>query len=151
MGCKPMLYFKRDSKMYGCFSNFYACVVVYKGELYLNSEAAWQAQKCPSRSREFINLNGSNAKRLGRQVSLRKDWEEIKYSEMVEVLTCKFSQNRDLLNILLSTGNEVIVEDTTGWHDNLWGQCSCEKCKGIKGQNLLGKALMEVREKLRAT
>lgn len=55
------------------------------------------------------------------------------------------SQNVQLLNWLMLTGEEQLLENTTGWHDNTWGDCSCPKCKNITGQNLLGKALMEVR------
>ena len=64
---------------------------------------------------------------------------------MVDVLIAKFSQNVQLLNWLMLTGEEQLLENTTGWHDNTWGDCSCPKCKNITGQNLLGKALMEVR------
>lgn len=32
------------------------------------------------------------------------------------------------------------------WHDNEWGQCLCEKCVEVKGRNLLGRLLMELRE-----
>jgi len=31
------------------------------------------------------------------------------------------------------------------WHDCYWGNCSCEKCKNIEGQNVLGRLLMKVR------
>ena len=146
-----MVYFSKRDGVYGCFSNFYNCLIQYKGEVYNNSEAAWQAQKCPPRCKEFRNKTGSQAKRLGRSVPLRDDWEKVKYSEMVAVLTCKFQQNPELLKLLLSTGNEVLVEDTTGWHDNIWGRCSCSDCMGTGkvGKNLLGKALMEVRDLLR--
>jgi hypothetical protein len=34
------------------------------------------------------------------------------------------------------------------WHDNTWGNCLCDKCKGIEGKNLLGNILMQVREEL---
>jgi predicted NAD-dependent protein-ADP-ribosyltransferase YbiA (DUF1768 family) len=61
---------------------------------------------------------------------------------------CKFSQHPELQNILLETGDTYIEENTTGWHDNIWGNCHCPKCQKIKGQNLLGKALMDVREVL---
>ena len=68
---------------------------------------------------------------------------------MVAVCYAKFSQNEDIKQVLLSTGNTEIVENTTGWHDNIWGNCECEICKEKPGKNLLEKALMEVREQLR--
>ena len=68
---------------------------------------------------------------------------------MVDVCYAKFTQNEDLKDILLSTGNEELCENTTGWHDNIWGNCECPKCKDIIGKNLLGKALMEVRDRIK--
>ena len=66
---------------------------------------------------------------------------------MIDVLYAKFSNNPTLKDTLLSTGESTLVEDTTGWHDNYWGICTCPKCYGI-GLNKLDKALMEVRDKL---
>ena len=140
--------FKKTDKKYGCFSNFYPCTVEFNGIKYKNSEAAWQAQKTLDETKrlEFANMTPSYAKKEGRRVKLRKDWELVKYNLMVEVLKAKFSQNPELKEILMSTGDEFIIEDTTGWHDNIWGSCSCPRCDGITGQNLLGKALMQVRD-----
>ena len=42
------------------------------------------------------------------------------------------------------TGLEEIVEGNY-WHDNYWGNCTCDKCKNIEGQNKLGKILMKIR------
>lgn len=133
---------------YGELSNFSPCTIVYKGKTYLNAEAAWQAQKCPSRSDEFTELCGDEAAELSKLVTKRADWEQIKYHELISVLTCKFSQNVELIGLLKGTTDEEIVNDTTGWHDNVWGFCSCVKCKGKEHKNLLGKALMEVRDRL---
>ena len=148
-----MIRFTKYDELYGCFSNFYMCNVTYDGVTYTNSEAAWQAQKVENEDdrREFANLNPSKAKSLGRRVRLRSDWEDVKYELMKKVLYCKFSQHPELQSILLGTGDTYIEENTTGWHDNIWGNCNCDRCKHIKGQNLLGKALMEVREAIKLT
>lgn len=142
--------FSKTSKKYGCFSNFYPCNVTFDGLTFKNSEAAWQAQKTLSESqrRDFTTLNPSEAKKKGRRVTLRKDWEDVKYQLMVDVCKAKFSQNPELKRILLSTGDEELIENTTGWHDNIWGNCDCDRCKNIVGKNLLGKALMRVREEI---
>ena len=143
--------FTKTNTRYGCFSNFYPCKVEYDGLVYGNSEAAWQAQKTldMEQREKFCGYTASGSKKMGRKVSLRPDWEEIKYKLMVDVCYAKFSQNTELGRILLSTGNEEIIENTTGWHDNIWGNCECPKCINKTGQNLLGKALMEVRNALR--
>ena len=132
---------------YGCFSNFYNTDVEFSGVHYTSAEAAFQAQKCADDSikSEFSSLTPSEAKRKGRHVPLRHNWEEDKYTIMVGVLICKFG-NPELRMILLSTGDEELVEDTTSWHDNIWGNCDCPRCRNIPGQNLLGKALMQVRD-----
>lgn len=142
--------FSKTDKRYGCFSNFYPCKVEFDGIVYQNSEAAWQAQKTLAKHKrmEFAQMTSSNAKRAGRLVTLREDWEKVKYDLMVAVLKAKFTQNEELGEVLKSTGDATIVENTTGWHDNLWGSCSCPRCDGITGQNLLGKALMQVRGEL---
>lgn len=131
-------------------SNFYPCNVEFDGVVYKSSEAAWQAQKTLDleQRKKFCNCSASEAKKLGRRVKLRSDWEDIKYKLMVDVCYAKFSQNKELEDKLKSTGTELLIENTTGWHDNIWGNCECSKCTNKIGKNLLGKALMLVRFKL---
>lgn len=146
-----MIKFSKRNEKYGCFSNFHPCQVEYDGLVYPNSECAWQSLKTLDKNirSRFTTYSPQGAKKIGRRVDLRSDWEDVKYQLMVEVLYAKFSQNSDLGKILLTTGDELLVENTTGWHDNIWGNCECDRCKDKEGLNLLGKALMEVREKLR--
>lgn len=143
--------FSKTNTKYGCFSNFFPCTVTFDGLTYQSSEAAWQAQKTldiEQRTR-FCNYTASGSKKMGRKVNLRTDWENIKYQMMIDVCYAKFTQNPEIGNILLSTGNEELIENTTGWHDNIWGNCECPRCINKVGQNLLGKALMRVREMMR--
>lgn len=145
-GEQNMIKFTKEGK-YGCFSNFYLSPLQFDGIAYTCAEAAFQAQKCANKNDRvyFSKLSPSDAKRRGRRIELRRDWEDVKYMAMVGILVCKF-ENKDLRDILLSTGEAELVENTTGWHDNIWGNCDCSKCTNIKGQNLLGKALMQVRD-----
>ncbi|MEG2254956.1 MAG: NADAR family protein, partial [Vagococcus sp.] len=96
----------------------------------------------------FSNLQPNDAKKLGRKIELREDWESIKFGVMREVIRCKFNQNPDLVKKLIGTGNEELIEGNT-WHDNTYGNCSCEKCKNIVGKNVLGKILMEERTRFK--
>ena len=94
-------------------------------------------------------MSAREAKKAGRTVKLRPDWEEVKLDVMHEACLAKFSQHEYLKEALLSTGDEEIIENTTAWHDNIWGNCDCPRCSNKVGQNLLGKTLMRVREELR--
>ena len=84
----------------------------------------------------------SAANKLGRQIQLRSDWEQVKEDVMYEVCRAKFMQNPDLKARLLSTGTVQLVEGNN-WNDREWGVCNGE------GKNKLGKILMRIREELR--
>ena len=133
---------------YYFLSNFYSAPVTYDGITYQNNEAAFHSAKILSGREQFANLDPSSAKKLGRSVKLREDWEEVKDDIMYEICKSKFSQNLNLGKKLLATGDEYLEEGTTGWHDNYWGNCECDKCKNIEGKNTLGKILMRIREEL---
>lgn len=126
---------------YYFLSNFYPAPVTCFGYTFQNNEAAFQAAKCPARMQEFCGLNPSEAKRLGRRVYLRTDWEDIKDDVMYEVCKAKFSQNSSLAVLLLMTGNAELIEGNT-WGDRVWGMCD-----GV-GENRLGKILMKIRDEL---
>ena len=130
---------------YYFLSNFYEAPVTYNGITYKNNEAAFQAQKvAPSKEAmlEFKDLNPTEAKKLGRKVSLRPDWENVKVGVMEDLVYAKFSQNTDLQEKLIDTGDEYLEEGNT-WGDRVWGAVN-----GV-GANLLGQILMEVREELK--
>lgn len=124
---------------YAFLSNFYPASVFYDGRWYKCNEAAFQAQKCPERAGEFIMLDGAAAKKLGRSVPLRKDWNAVKDEIMLGICISKFSNHPELLTALRGTGDDELVEGNT-WHDTYWGVCN-----GV-GENHLGKILMKVRE-----
>lgn len=126
---------------YYFLSNFYNAQVTYNGITYLNNEAAFQAQKTFSDRECFANLDPSSAKKLGRRVQLRSDWEEVKFDEMYNIVKSKFTQNDDLREKLIATGNEHLEEGNT-WGDKIWGTVN------EIGENNLGKILMKVRSEL---
>lgn len=129
-------YFKNENYF---MSNFFEATVSYRGKVYRNAEAAYQAQKDPARAGEFIMLKGNDAKALGSKVTLRQDWEEIKVQVMYEVVEAKFTQNRNLMQKLIQTGNAELVHGNIH-RDTFWG------IYGGKGENMLGKILMEIRD-----
>lgn len=131
---------------YSFLSNFYEAPIEYRGLYYLNNEAAFQAQKCVTEEekRQFTQLPAGKAKRRGRQVQLREDWEEVKVSFMEEIVRAKFSQHPELAERLLATGKRKLLEGNT-WHDTFWGV----DIQNGKGENHLGEILMKIREELK--
>ena len=131
---------------YAFLSNFWEVPVTYKGLTYGSNEAAFQAQKCMTDEEKttFTLLRPSDSKKKGRRVQLRPDWEAVKVGIMEEIVRAKFTQNEDLKQMLLDTGDAVLEEGNT-WHDICWGV----DAKTGEGQNHLGRILMKVREELR--
>ena len=128
---------------YYFLSNFSDSPMEYDGISYQNAEAAFQAQKCVNAADRlaFSKLNSSEAKKLGRRVSLRPDWEDIKVGVMRDIVRAKFSQNPELEEKLLATSGEYLEEGNT-WGDRVWGTVNGS------GANLLGQILMELRGNL---
>lgn len=126
---------------YYFLSNMFPHLITFNGITYRCVESAFQAQKEPSRAKEFQFLNGFEARRLGRKVNLRPDWESIKLSLMKSLLEIKFS-DKTLKKQLQSTGSEKLMEGNT-WGDTYWGVTP----QGL-GLNHLGELLMEIRKSL---
>lgn len=132
---------------YAFLSNYYHHTITYKGITYTNNEAAFQAQKCINEEDKlkFSSLEPNEAKRLGRKVKLRSDWEEVKFQIMYEICCEKFKDPK-MEKLLLDTGDSILVEGNT-WHDNIWGYCTCDRCRSsnIIGYNNLGQILSLIR------
>lgn len=126
--------------IYYFLSNFYEAPVEYKGLTYCNSEAAYQAQKAENEliRYDFTILPAGKAKRLGRAIAVRSDWDDIKEQEMFDIVLAKFTQNKELQDALVATGDAILEESNT-WGDKFWGTVN-----GV-GENHLGKILMDVR------
>lgn len=131
---------------YYFLSNFFPAEVTYSRLTYQNNEAAFQAQKTYSKEEriEFTTLEPRDAKRRGRRVRLRRDWEQVKDRIMEEIVRAKFSQNEELKEQLLATGDAQLVEGNR-WNDRYWG---VDIRSGV-GENHLGKILMKVRSELK--
>ena len=82
-------------------------------------------------------------RKLGRKVTLQAGWDSMRVAVMRELLRTKFSDNV-LRALLLETGHADLVEGNS-WQDVFWGVC-----RG-KGENWLGRLLMEVRREVSRT
>jgi ribA/ribD-fused uncharacterized protein len=129
---------------YAFLSNFSPSPIVLDRITYPTVEHAFQAAKADNRlERERMASlpTPGAAKRAGRKVTLRPDWERVKVAVMEDLVRRKFA-DRDLAARLLATGDEQLVEGNT-WNDRFWGVCRGE------GRNELGKILMRVRAELK--
>ena len=134
---------------YGCFSNFSRHGFELDGLYWMTSEHYFQAQKFPNTPHlEEIRLakTPKQAAIMGRdrRLPLRPDWEQVKDDVMRSAVLRKFQTHADIREILVSTGDEELVENAPG--DYYWG-CG----KDGTGRNMLGIILMEVREIIRSS
>ena len=132
---------------YRFLSNFFMTDVEFEGVIYPSSEHAYMAAKTTDPAlRNSIRLCASpaDAKKAGRSIKLRANWEEIKHMTMYVILLDKFMRNSIIRQKLLDTNEEQLIEGNW-WGDKIWGVC----LKTNQGQNLLGKLLMQIRAELR--
>lgn len=90
------------------------------------------------------------AMKAGQFVTPRDRWDEKKFDLAHSLLKLKFAKGSELADKLVATGDAILVENNR-WHDNLWGDCICdrEECKE-PGLNWLGFLLQAVRDELNA-
>lgn len=114
--------------------NYYEAPITYQGVTYSNNESAFQAQKVVSDElkQKFKKLPPKDAKTLGNKVELRSDWEAVKVDIMKDIVYFKFTQNDNLKEKLLATGNAEIT-----------------KGKDVNNEMSPCNVLMEVRDKIR--
>lgn len=124
-------------------SNFYPVFVYYEGMRFPSVEHAFQAAKTNDleiRKLFMIAPTAKDAKRFGRQVKLRKDWDEVKITVMEILLRQKFARPA-LREQLLNTKDSMLIEGNNHG-DTFWGVC-----KGT-GENYLGRLLMKIRQEI---
>lgn len=122
-------------------SNFFPSPIESGGATYPTVEHAFQAFKTHDTNDRVAILEASTpgkAKRLGKKVTLRRDWERIKITVMKLLLVHKF-QISELRQKLIDTGDAELIEGN-GWGDTFWGVY-----QGM-GSNHLGILLMEIRD-----
>jgi ribA/ribD-fused uncharacterized protein len=134
---------------YGCFSNFSAHGFELDGLWWPTSEHYYQAQKFAGTRRAGLVRAAATplqAARFGRVRDkgspLRRDWEHVKDDVMRRAVAAKFAAHADIRAVLLGTGTEELVEDTTT--DEYWG-----RGRSGRGRNMLGRILMRTRHRLR--
>lgn len=141
-----------------CFSQWWESTFKIEGIPYPTAEHWMMAGKARLFNDEvtlhkIINARTApEAKTLGREVMGfdAQKWDEEKYGLVIKGNLAKFSSNDQLKNFLIDTGDAVIVEASPV--DNIWGiglaadHADAAHPSKWKGENLLGYALMEVRD-----
>lgn len=128
---------------YCCMEQF---MMAQKAELFGDEEI--RKQILESQTPDHIKALGRKVRGFDQEL-----WDKAKYAIVLNGNWCKFSQNRRLQSFLLSTGDSVLVEASP--YDTIWGiglsadSPDAQDPQRWCGQNLLGFALMEVRDELR--
>ncbi len=148
---ETIYFYSTREKPYGCFSNFSRHGFELDGLWWPTCEHYFQAHKFITTDQpwyEKINQVkiAKEAAKMGRSRShpLRHDWEEVKDQIMLKGVLKKFTTHADIRELLLDTGEYLIVENSP--IDYYWG-CGADG----SGKNKLGLILMEVRKILRSS
>lgn len=158
---KNVVFFYGVKNVNGEFSNHFVREFKVNGNTFSCVEQYMMAQKAIIfRDFETFNkiMNSKDAvemKHLGREVKNfnAEKWDEVKVKVVKNAVFAKFSQNWDLREMLLATGDKLIAESNP--MDRTWGIGICKSDKEVMnkmeewGDNLLGKIMMEVRDELR--
>jgi ribA/ribD-fused uncharacterized protein len=142
---------------YRFLSNFWPATVVYEERIFPSVEHAYVWAKFfhldfPNVKEIQYYINGLKAgqvKTYGRQATeppgMKRKWAGMSEAVMAKLVESKFSElNPVLVDQLLATGDAELVEGNT-WGDKFWG---VDLSTG-KGDNRLGKLLMQRRAELR--
>ena len=144
-----------------CLSQWYDCYFEVNGVLYHTAEQYMMASKAMLFGDEevleeiMMAYSPRDHKKLGRKIRGFDPtiWDERKYDIVVEGNKAKFGQNPGFREFLLSTGNAILAEASP--YDTIWGigldreQAEKGTVEQWQGENLLGCALMDVRDWLR--
>jgi ribA/ribD-fused uncharacterized protein len=135
---------ERFAGQYNFLSNFEKCAVEYEGVVYQSVEAAYQAAKTLDHDARvpFETYAPGEAKKAGKKLELRPNWETLRFDVMYQLVKQKFSFEPHRSK-LLDTGDAELIEGNY-WMDRVWGVY-----RGF-GENHLGKILMRVRKELQS-
>lgn len=139
-------------------SNFFPCHIVIQGISFASAEQAFQYTRAIRlNDTHLANMilrtkKASEAKSLGNSnTTTTVEWDNDRFDVMRHILKEKFAQNYDLAGMLVSTGQDLLIEATM---DGFWGAKASITSKSIcdgswMGANFLGKILGEIRDDLR--
>lgn len=127
-------------------SNFYPSEIMYLGDVFPTAEHLYQMFKTKDpKEREALKAckTAVQVRRLSRKVTLREDWDLMKFDVMRSVQMLKYTNNKELASKLKDTKDEDLVE-WNYWGDKYWGKC----LRTGEGENNLGLILQDVKRKV---
>ena len=138
-----MAEFRVETHTYCCMEQF---MMAEKARLFGDEETLEKIMEARSQGK---------IKALGREVKHfdQTEWDKCKHTIVLTGNFQKFLQNPELKDFLLRTGDKILVEASP--RDRIWGigmgkaNENAENPTAWRGRNLLGFALMEVRDELR--
>lgn len=161
---KVIPFYSQLKNGYEVFSNFARAEFTHKGISFYSVEQFFMWNKAKLFKDEKVadkiltEENPLRIKQLGRKVFAfdKKVWDERFYSILKNGMYLKFSQNPELKEKLLSTGDAILAE--ANLYDKFYGiglnanvaPQAVQDVNSWKGENITGKALMEVREYIRS-
>ena len=122
---------------YFFLSSFHRSAFTLWGYEWPSREHAFQARKNWSAEhvrRVLAAPAPADAKKLGRECSLRPDWDQVKKREMLQIVLASFGQHPDLAQMLAATYPHELVEGNT-WRDDYWG------CVPVRARSLAGESI----------
>jgi ribA/ribD-fused uncharacterized protein len=121
--------------------------LIYQGLVFWYVENFYQAMKTTDReirARIAALPSPYEAKKAGRGLRLRPDWDDIKLRVMEYALKHKFQPGTSWQRMLMATGDQELIE-WNDWGDTYWGK----DIRTGKGENHLGRLLMKLRVEYR--
>ncbi len=135
-----MIYGFKDQ--YRFLSNFYLSPMTINGIIFQTVEHYYQAMKSTSYD-DYLLISKTNspghAKKLGKKIDIRSDWDNIKHSIMKYAVYEKFKIPEFQIKLIKTEDKQLI--EANYWGDEYWGV----NIKTGVGENNLGKLLMDVR------
>lgn len=141
------------------FSNFFTRenLIITKEQSYSSTEQFFQSEKAKffGDKEAYSKILATDNPRLQKQIKVKgfnnNHWQEMSFNIMKEGLSYKFNQNSDLKQKLLKTKSKTLAEASP--KDCLWGTgCPLYSPQSTNksqwGKNLMGVALMEIRQEI---
>lgn len=138
------IYFYTDTGKWGFLSPMYPCEIMIDHMAYGSAEHYYQSMKAINEiDRKWIReaKTGYEAKERAHSLSNGRKVDKTnaeKIATIRKAFFAKFEQHKDLAKKLIETGDATLLEDSPD--DPFWG---------VKGENWIGKLVMEVRDSIR--